>query len=71
MIIPQMVLPDWIVWLYVPLIIWSLAWKGVALWKSAKNKQMVWFVIMLVANTAGLLEIIYLAFFQKKKKGRK
>ena len=47
-------------------IIWSLAWKGAALWKSARNNQLAWFVCLLVINTVGVLEMVYLAFFQKK-----
>jgi len=50
------------------LIIWSLIWKGFALWKSARNNQPAWFVCLLVINTAGILEILYIAFFQKKAK---
>jgi len=49
-------------------ILWQLPWKGVALWKSARNKQAVWFIVLLVVNTLALLEILYLAFFQKKAK---
>jgi len=49
-------------------ILWQLPWKGVALWKSARNKQVVWFIVLLVVNTLALLEILYLAFFQKKAK---
>lgn len=46
--------------------IWSIIWKGVALWKSARYGQKAWFIVMLIVNTIGILEIIYLAFFQKK-----
>ena len=45
--------------------IWSLAWKGVALWKAAHHEQKGWFVALLIINTAGLLEIAYILFFQK------
>jgi len=48
--------------------IWSVVWKGLALWKAAKKDHKYWYVAMLVINTAGILEIIYLAFFQKKDK---
>jgi len=51
----------------VALIIWSLAWKGVALWKSARNNQTAWFIVLLFVNLVGLLEIIYLFFFQRDK----
>ncbi len=49
------------------LAIWSIIWKGIALWKSAQNSNKVWFIIMLVVNTVGILEIIYIFFVSKKK----
>ena len=49
------------------LLIWSLIWKGFALWRAAKNNQRNWFIVMLVINTAGILEIAYLFFFAKNK----
>lgn len=48
-------------------IIWSLIWKGLALWRAAKNNQQVWFIALLVINTLGILEILYLFFIGKKK----
>jgi Family of unknown function (DUF5652) len=48
------------------LIIWSLIWKGIALWKAARNSHTVWYVIMLIVNTVGILEIIYIFGFSKK-----
>lgn len=49
------------------LTVWSLIWKGVALWKAAKNGSNAWYIVMLVVNTVGILEIIYIFFFSKKK----
>lgn len=49
------------------LIVWELVWKGQALWLSAQKKDKVWFVILLVANTLGILPIIYLVLKKKKK----
>ena len=54
--------PNWLV----PILIWSLIWKGIALWKCGRNNQLYWFIALLVINTVGLLEIIYLLWFQKK-----
>lgn len=48
------------------IIVWSIIWKGIALWHSARNKQLVWYIALLIINTAGILEIIYLAFFKKR-----
>lgn len=47
--------------------LWTLIWKGLALWKSARNDQRYWFVALLLINTAGLLEILYLFVFAKTK----
>ncbi|HUD03934.1 MAG TPA: DUF5652 family protein [Candidatus Paceibacterota bacterium] len=42
------------------IVLWSVFWKGLALWHSARRDQPIWFVILLVVNTLGILEIIYL-----------
>ncbi|OHA46471.1 MAG: hypothetical protein A3A80_04260 [Candidatus Terrybacteria bacterium RIFCSPLOWO2_01_FULL_44_24] len=51
------------------LIIWSLIWKGMALWKAARSGQKAWFVALLLLNTAGILEILYIYIFSKRTKG--
>ena len=47
--------------------IWSLVWKGLALWKSAHKEQAVWFIVLLVVNTIGILEILYIFIFSEMK----
>lgn len=42
------------------LVAWSIAWKGLALWHAGRRGQYWWFAILLVVNTLGILEIIYL-----------
>ena len=49
------------------LLIWSAIWKGIALWKAAGNKDLKWFIALLVINTVGILEILYIYVFSKKK----
>ncbi len=56
---------QWIIWL---LLIWVLPWKGVALWKAARNSHRRWFIVLLVVNTLSILEIVYLFYFSQKKK---
>ena len=46
--------------------VWSLYWKGMALWHAARHAEKVWFVVFLVVNTLGILEILYLYVFSKK-----
>lgn len=47
---------------------WSLVWKGIALWKAARLSHKWWFIIILIANTIGILEIVYIYFVAKKYK---
>jgi len=54
------------IWFYL-IGLWSLIWKGLALWRASKGDQKIWFVAILVLNTVGVLEIIYLFRFAKKR----
>ena len=54
--------------IFIVVSIWSLIWKGIALWRSAKNNQRNWFIALLLINSFGILEIIYLFYFNKPKK---
>ncbi len=53
---------------FVLLMLWSLVWKGLALWRAAELRQKWWFIILLVVNTLGILEIIYIYIIAKKHK---
>ena len=44
----------------VVVLIWTLPWKGVALWKAARLSHKKWFIALLVLNTFAILEIIYI-----------
>ena len=64
---------SWVGVFLFPLVVWSLIWKGWALWRAAKNDSLPWFIALLILNTAGILDILYIFVFGKKlaKKGRK
>lgn len=53
--------------LFVVLLVWSAVWKGIALWRAGNNRHLVWYICMFIFNTAGILEIIYIFAFSKKK----
>jgi methionyl-tRNA synthetase len=42
--------------------VWSLIWKGLALWRAGGRRDRNWFIALLVLNSLGILEIIYLFF---------
>ena len=50
------------------LVLWELFWKGIALWKSARESQKYWFVVVLILNTAGILPILYIFLLKKGKR---
>jgi len=50
------------------IILWTLPWKGVALWRAAKRSEKRWFIALLILNTLAVLEIIYIFVFSKKPK---
>jgi hypothetical protein len=49
------------------LLLWSGFWKGLALWHSGRRGQPLWFVVLLIVNTLGILEIVYLFLVLKLK----
>lgn len=48
------------------LTIWTLVWKIYAVWTAARNNHKKWFVVLLILNTAGILEIFYVFKIAKK-----
>ena len=55
--------------LFLVIILWDLMWKGIGLWKAARNEEKYWFIAILIINSLGILPILYIYVFQKGKKG--
>lgn len=60
-------LPDWFLPIILVLVIWTMYWKAAALWQAAKSNKLNWFIILMLLNTVGILEIIYLFGVEKVK----
>lgn len=56
-------IPDWAVLL---ILIWTVFWKGYALWTAVKKNHRKWFIALVIINTFGILDIIYLFWIAKK-----
>ena len=57
-----------LLWLVIPLVVvLSMAWKGIALWKAGRNDHLAWFIVLFIVNTLGILPIIYIFAFSRKK----
>ena len=52
-------------WLITIILAWSLAWKLLALWKSARKGHIGWFIVLGLINLVGILEILYIFIFSK------
>lgn len=48
-------------------VLWTIPWKGVALWRASRQGEKAWFVLLLVINTLAVLEILYIFVFSKRK----
>jgi hypothetical protein len=48
-----------------PLVILDLVLKGFALWRSSRNNQPIWFIVLLIVNSFGILPLIYLVWADK------
>ncbi len=46
--------------------LWTIVLKGFALWHAGRAGQKGWFIALLVINTFGILEVIYLVWFRPK-----
>ena len=46
--------------------LWEAVWKIIGLWRCGRNNQLVWFIVIALVNTAGILPLVYLLFYQKK-----
>jgi hypothetical protein len=54
--------------LVVTLLFWTIVWKGIALWIAAQENRKVWFIAILILNTFGIVELIFIFFLSKKGK---
>ena len=53
-------------WILALIVLWTIPWKGIALWKSARLSHKWWFIVLLILNTVGILEIIYIFLIARK-----
>jgi len=63
-------LPVWLgllIPVFILLALWDGVWKAIGMWKSARNKQLAWFICIAIFNTVGILPIIYLVWCQKNR----
>lgn len=50
--------------------IWSVVWTAIAMWKAARNGHKAWYIVLLLINTLGILDILYIYIWGKGKENK-
>lgn len=50
------------------LIVWTMPWKGVALWRAARRGERGWFIVLFLVQTVAVLDIIYIFAVSKRSR---
>ena len=65
------VMPAWAQewwWTFIVIgLIWTIPWKAIALWRAARRGHTGWFVALLLMQTLGVLDILYLFVFSHRR----
>ncbi|MDD2244481.1 MAG: DUF5652 family protein [Dysgonamonadaceae bacterium] len=48
-------------------LVFDVIMKLIAMWKSARNNHLIWFICLVIFNTVGILPIVYLIMYRDKK----
>lgn len=59
-------LPEWLIIVIAILALFDSVLKLIALWKSARNNHLVWYICLAIFNTMGILPIVYLILNKNK-----
>ena len=55
------------IWLIVIVVAIDLVLKGIALWIAGRQGAKVWFVLLFILNTAGILPLFYILYFSRQQ----
>lgn len=58
-------------WVIILILVWTLPWKGAALWRAARRGHIGWFLTLIILNTLAVLDILYLFIFSNWGLGKK
>ena len=63
-------LPGWVIVVLVIVGLWEVIWKAIGLWHAGSDRNLLWFVLMFVLNTLGILEIVYVFGISRPRRAR-
>ncbi len=56
----------WLLPLIIVVALWDGVWKLIGMWKAAQNKHLVWFIVIALVNSVGIVPILYIQMSKKK-----
>lgn len=59
------------IWLFLGILFTDYLLKAIALWVAARKNSKVWFILLFLLNTIGILPLFYLFYFSKKEDSTK
>lgn len=63
----ELLVNKWFLPVIIVLSLFDTTMKVIAMWKSARNNHLVWFVLVAILNTVGILPIVYLVLNKQEK----
>lgn len=55
-------------WFLLLVLFWDAIWKIASMWKAAKKNSPIWFVVLAIVNSVGILPILYIYVFSEMGK---
>lgn len=55
------------IWIFIGLGLFDYVLKAIALWIAARKGAKVWFVLLLILNTIGILPLFYIFYFSRQE----
>lgn len=52
-------------WIVIAVLLLTLPLKAAALWRAARRGHLGWFLTIIILNTLGILELLYILIFSK------
>lgn len=57
----------WLLPMIIIIVIWDGVWKLIGLWKSARNNDLTWFIIIALISSIGIVPIIYILIHKPER----
>ena len=64
----ELISMSWFLPTVIALAIWDIIWKLIAMWYAARDGQKLWYILLVLFNSIGVLPILYIYVIRKNVK---